>query len=174
MQLTATSTLACEPKPAARLVVTLTPRGDGPPAELRFRRALKFLGRQCGLRAKWRPEPGEFGTGVDRAESFFRISDKSGAAPEKPRRAESFLRICAQKGAGVANAAAPSAEQNGNSRGVPAGHGAEHRREHRGGPLLNSDGTATAKPVLQAKGRRSGRARPDETLHPKRSPHGPD
>ncbi|HEY8666433.1 MAG TPA: hypothetical protein VIL86_07200 [Tepidisphaeraceae bacterium] len=35
------------------LIVKLTPIGAGPPAEIRFRRALKCLRRCYGLRAHW-------------------------------------------------------------------------------------------------------------------------
>jgi len=35
------------------LTITLRPVGDGPPAEIRFRRALKALLRHYGLRATW-------------------------------------------------------------------------------------------------------------------------
>lgn len=39
--------------PPDELHVVLRPIGDGPPAEVRFRRALKALTRLYGLRAYW-------------------------------------------------------------------------------------------------------------------------
>ncbi|HEY8665648.1 MAG TPA: hypothetical protein VIL86_03240 [Tepidisphaeraceae bacterium] len=56
-----TNTPSTEP-----LIVRLTPVGAGPPAEIRFRRALKALRRCYGLRAHWlakgeEPAPERFG-----------------------------------------------------------------------------------------------------------------
>ncbi|HEY8666969.1 MAG TPA: hypothetical protein VIL86_09900 [Tepidisphaeraceae bacterium] len=58
------------------LIVRLTPVGAGPPAEIRFRRALKALRRCYGLKASWlakneEPDAERFGDGQEADAEIF-------------------------------------------------------------------------------------------------------
>lgn len=60
-----------------KLVVALSPAGDGPPAAIRWRRALKDLRRRHGLKASWESD----GT------VWFRVEDEAGNCLVEPQNA---------------------------------------------------------------------------------------